>query len=328
MSTPNHTASQIRPTDSNLSRIAVCVTTYKRPAGLKRLLDGLSHLTFSTPPPDITVVVVDNDEHQSAKPVVDKLSTDYRWPLVYQPEPQRGITYGRNKALQIAKPLSDAIAFIDDDESPEPQWLDRLIQTQQRTNADAVTGPVVPEFDQPPPDWIVKGQFFDAPKRRTGTIIPYAYTGNVLFKTNLLHADPTLEFDHRCALMGGEDRHFFQKLHRAGRKIVWCDNAIVREWNPPQRATPSWLIRRMYRTGNAATFVELDLRARPWVVEAAPILAKGAFWFLCGALLTLVGCVLGKNVFVRGRQFTMFGIGRWAGLFGLRYEEYRETVGD
>ena len=50
--------------------ISVCVSTYQRPEGLKRLLDGLNQLTFSKcETPKLEVIVVDNDSSEEARAV-------------------------------------------------------------------------------------------------------------------------------------------------------------------------------------------------------------------------------------------------------------------
>jgi succinoglycan biosynthesis protein ExoM len=216
--------------------VAVCVASYKRPEGLKRLLEGLNQLSFSQiETPEIAVIVVDNDANGSAKVVCDKQLPEFKWSLQYSIETTRGISFARNHAIAEALSISnhvDFIAFIDDDEVPEPTWLDKLLLTQQEHQADIVTGPVLPRFlKSDVPNWVVKGKFFEPKRYPTGHILQTAFTNNVLIKATILRQLDTI-FDESFALTGGEDSHFFMRLYRSGHKFVWADEAIVVEWIP------------------------------------------------------------------------------------------------
>ncbi|UCC32144.1 MAG: glycosyltransferase family 2 protein, partial [Phycisphaerales bacterium] len=112
-------------------RVAVCVITCRRPEGLQRLLRALNALTFRGDPPDIEVIVVDNDADTSAASVCDLLRRDLNWPLRYEVEPQRGIPFARNRAVACAADTADFVSFIDDDEVPQPSWLDELLAVQR-----------------------------------------------------------------------------------------------------------------------------------------------------------------------------------------------------
>ena len=59
--------------------ISICIITFKRPEGLKRLLESLNQLAFSKiEAPEIEVVVVDNDTCGIAAEVVNQVKEDFR----------------------------------------------------------------------------------------------------------------------------------------------------------------------------------------------------------------------------------------------------------
>ena len=122
------------------------------------------------------------------------------------------------------------MAFVDDDEWPEPGWLSALLRTQREYGADIVAGPSVPIYEPPEVDWIVKGGFFERPRFATGTRLDNARTSNVLIASRVLEAiDPA--FDDRFGMTGGEDTHFFARARRAGRRTP--------DQSPRARATRS-----------------------------------------------------------------------------------------
>ena len=105
--------------------VSICVTSYKRPQGLKRLLEGLAKLTFEKVEcPDLEVIIIDNDNQGIAAKICQEFSGNFPWILKTDVESQQGVTYGRNKSLSLADPQTDAIAILDDDEVPTANWLE------------------------------------------------------------------------------------------------------------------------------------------------------------------------------------------------------------
>src|SRR3712207_4691208 len=69
------------------SGVAVCVITYRRPEGLRRLLGALDDLIFKkSEVPDIKIVVVDNDPAGSALAVCEDMAPALKWPIEYRTE--------------------------------------------------------------------------------------------------------------------------------------------------------------------------------------------------------------------------------------------------
>ena len=304
-------------------KVSICALTYQRPHGLARLLEGLNGLTFEDAPPEIRIVIVDNDPSGSGRATCERLAPALRWPLVYVVEPRRGIAFGRNAALDNAGD-ADWLCFIDDDEAPDARWLNELLRVQREHDADVVAGPVIPVLPDDTPAWIIRGRFFHRRRHATGHRLSHAFTNNVLFRSGLL-AELNLRFDEQWALLGCGDRHFFQRIGMAGYRIVWADEAIVSEWIPASRANARWLIQRMFRVGITTSLVETQLRSRAKMVPI--LLAKSGVWILIGLGQALSGLVRGWHAVVQGLRSATYAVGLVLGIFGLRYEEYRKTHG-
>jgi succinoglycan biosynthesis protein ExoM len=233
--------------DPPIHHINVCICTFKRPELLKKLLERLQNqqtdelFTYS-------VVVADNDPAQSGQQVVAALSSTSALHVTYCSEPQQNIALARNKALQHAE--GDFIAFIDDDEFPTDDWLNKLFKTCVAYGVDGVLGPVNPHFESAPPEWIKKGRFFDRPTFDTGYRVNWdeARTGNVLFRRDILNAVET-PFRSEFAT-AGEDVDFFRRMMEKGRTFVWCNEAVVYEVVPASRCTRSYLLKRALLRGS------------------------------------------------------------------------------
>ncbi len=303
----------------SLIRVAVCLATRAREAGLKRALAGVAKqkLSCGDAALQLRVIVVDNDGAGSAAPVCDRLRQDYPWPILYRIEQKTGVTFARNRAIEMGK-TDDFIAFLDDDEIPSENWISELLSVQQRCAADVVFGPALTFFPEPVPKWVTEGHFFSMPRKKTGTVCSTGSTQNVLFSTRILR-DPRFRFDEKFALSGGEDYDFFQRVSRAGYRLVWADEAVVTEWYPRTRAKVGWLLRRHFRYGS----VEISLRAVDSFSERSLETITALGRIMVGIICALLFIPLGKRHCINALRWASFGLGLLYGLSGRRFQEYR-----
>ncbi len=196
-----------------------------------------------------SVVVVDNDSEQSARGLVEGWGAESASGIVYAVEPEQSISRARNTA--VANASGEYVAFIDDDEFPEPSWLLHLYETCQRFAVDGVLGPVLPYYEGAPPEWLTKSGLCLRRSFQTGETLTdstYMRTGNVLFRRRIV-ADLEAPFDPRLGRTGGEDADFFDRMVEAGRTFVWCNEAHVYEEVPVERQTVNYHIRRAFIRG-------------------------------------------------------------------------------
>jgi succinoglycan biosynthesis protein ExoM len=225
--------------------ICVCICTYKRPELLKRLLTKLEEQETEDLF-DYSIVIVDNDSSESAREPVDSYIRKSKRSISYYVETEKNIALTRNKAWKNAK--GEFVAFIDDDEYPVTNWLKSLLETYNANSVGGVLGPVVPYFEQEPPEWIIKGGIFERPRHETGFGIGLseARTGNVLLSRKVLVVAEGFSADFGT---GGEDVDFFRRVMDKGTKFIWCDEAVAYELVPPARCTRSYLLRRALLRG-------------------------------------------------------------------------------
>jgi succinoglycan biosynthesis protein ExoM len=307
-------------------KVAICVATCRRPRWLGQLLESLSKLKFKKCPGVVwTVIVVDNDSKGSAREVAEGFSS--RLPgLVYDLEPVQNISLARNKTISLAKSLDcEYVAFVDDDEFVDPDWLDNLLYTMELFNADIVRGPVIPVFPDPAPHWIVKGGFFDRQRyNKTGQIIRCGATNNVLIKRQFLDL---LEgpFDVRFGLTGGEDTHLFERLYRLGACMVWSNEAIVRENVAGSRTNLKWILLHAYNFGSKLALCDRALKnPKNWLLPRA---FKGIGRIVQGSILLLPSLLFSYASAIKSLTYIARGVGMIAGIFGCKVEEYKRVHG-
>jgi succinoglycan biosynthesis protein ExoM len=302
-------------------RVSVCVATCGRPIGLGNLLGALEALEIPAGA-SLQVVVVDNDVGGSAKAICDEVVERHAYSLRYVVEKRRGIPFARNAALAVALPDSDFVAFIDDDEVPEPDWLAELLRVQSYYKTDVVTGPCLPRYVEPPPSWVVEGAFHERPRHPTGTLRHVAFTHNALVRAAVFESLDR-HFDESMALNGGDDEEFFTRVVSAGFQIVWADNAIVHESVPASRLTVRWILQRGFRVGTSSAWVQSSHRSSTLL----RLLAHGIFCMIKGTGLALSLPLRGRAVAVEGLRLFSYGLGRIVGSSGYLHQEYRIVHG-
>jgi succinoglycan biosynthesis protein ExoM len=304
-------------------RISVCIATYRRSERLSALLDDL--VKQQHPPNE--VVVVDNDAAGSARAVVErrrKLGAPF--PVHYDIQPVKNISLTRNRTVALAQ--NDWIAFIDDDERAPTAWLGQLAETVVRCAADGVLGPVEPVVPADAPEWIRHGRFYDWARMQTGAVIPINRLrfGNVLLRGGLLRDTPA-PFDPNYGLTGGEDGDLLGRLVQRGARIVWCDEAIVREPVEAARLSLRWLLLRALRGGQ--DFARHRLTGRFGHLTSA----GRVHLFLRALLQSVMAAALALLSWPRGRHRAVYwllkasaNLGKMSIFLGWHYREYEEKA--
>ncbi len=224
--------------------VDICVCTFRR----RHIVRTLASLQALVVPPEVTlrILVADNDETDAARALIETQPGET--PVGYIHAPSRNISIARNACLEASD--ADWVAFIDDDELAEPDWLQLLIAEAQASGADAVFGPARAIYSAAAPAWMVAQDYHsNLPETRGGEVLT-GHTCNALLRW----ADSPwyLErFDLSRGQTGGEDTEFFFRLHRLGARYAVAWEATVYEEVAPARLTYDWLRTRKYRSGQS-----------------------------------------------------------------------------
>lgn len=240
--------------------ISVVMCTFDREAMAKRTIESV----YAQRLPEglvLEMIVVDNTADGNARGWVETLSALQPAPR-YVHEPKSGISHARNSGVAAAR--GEFLAFIDDDETAEQDWLANLHRALMLHQADMGTGPVLPVFENKPAlGWDPLPFFFGKREAmQTGGQLQAARTGNIMLRVATCF-DGTPPFDPRLGRSGGEDTDFTHRLYRKGRKIIWVADAVIHEFWPQSKTTLPAFLRRKLVTARNTTFVRISHNPRP-----------------------------------------------------------------
>jgi glycosyltransferase involved in cell wall biosynthesis len=299
----------------NLDCISVCICTFKRPAMLRRVLEGIIAQIIG-PEFTVEIIVVDNDEKRSAENIVGEYKQAGRCKIIYDCEPEQSISLARNRTIRNAS--GGYIAIIDDDEYPARDWLKKMYRCIKEYGADGVLGPVLPDFPEGAPRWLKRSGLCNRPRNFTGSPITGKdlRTGNVLFRRSAFEKDDKW-FDPARGLTGGSDGEFLSRQIKRGHKYIWCDDALVFETVPEDRWQASFYLKRQYRIG---TMTGRMIR-HSWKISA---FLKTCLLFLGYASLLPFSMLAGKHVCMKVLTKAYYNAGCILSFLKLTHLKQRE----
>jgi glycosyltransferase involved in cell wall biosynthesis len=289
-------------------------------------------------PPDVgsvTFLIVDNAPDAPVREQVEafakRTGTDARYVL----EPEAGIPFARNRALDAAEAMgADFVAFVDDDEYVAPDWLVRLAAHQRRVGAHLVGGPVrlAPDQARGFLDRVVergvrrryeRKEEKNARGQREGrdgsvTIITNNWLGDLAWMRSV-----GLRFDIALRYSGGSDTALYHKAKSLGAKTAWAPDAIVYETVPPDRMSVGYQYRRA-RDQAATSFWRKSAADR----RSAPVnIATAGGKVIAGGFLVLVSPLTAGRTLVDGVRLVGYGLGYGYAMAGRRSRHYEVQQG-
>jgi succinoglycan biosynthesis protein ExoM len=241
--------------DGPLPTIAIAICTYNRNEPLATLLQAIIvSAEFVAGKAKIGVVIVDDSVDGKARQVVERFEGQFELGLTYRFSGRQNISLARNLAIETASAMADWTAMIDDDCEPVPEWLEALLETQRRTKANAVTGPMVRRVPAGSPKWLVEQPFLklgleDIPDC---SLVSSGSTFNSMISSQWIKDNPAIRFQPSLGVVGGEDMVFYRAAHTCGLRIYYSQRASVYENEPPTRATFAFQLRWYFWHGNSS----------------------------------------------------------------------------
>jgi glycosyltransferase involved in cell wall biosynthesis len=268
-------------------RVTVAVCTRNRPRGLGQLLDSLVRQRYDR----MQVVVVDNaPTDDRTRQAVDAYRSDLD--LIYAVEPRPGLSWARNRAIEVSD--GEILAWIDDDETADPWWVSEIARAfVEHREAGAVSGAVLPAEIETPAQRLFeqygghsKGRGLEpavfSPATRAVQsplypLPPFGVGGNMAFRRDALRLIGGFD----CALgagtlaQGAEDTAALSTLLYLGGTVVYHPSAIVRHWHRRDDAALRELFEG-YGTGLGAFYASMLLRHPRSVVQLLQLIPRAA----------------------------------------------------
>lgn len=298
--------------DSAPPQVSIIIPTQRRPGGLETAVRSVFRQT-GVNTDQIELVVADNDQHPSAKPLIDRLRGEAPFPVIYVHEPEPGVANVRNAAVAAAR--GEWIAFLDDDEEAGPDWLNALMAVQARFEADAVFGPV---RGRAPAGFTGHRAYLEWFFSREGPAEPqvlerYFGCGDSLVRRAAM-PHPTRPFSAARNQSGGEDDLLFGQMSTAGARFAWAPDAWVWEDPQPERLSLGYAFSRAFAHGQGPTEAARAQGDWPGVIRWMIIgLGQGVVFLLYAAALGLIGS--GQAIFKLDYAIRCLGKTFWWGPF-------------
>jgi len=196
--------------------LSITICTYNRIEYLKKCLKSILDQTQGSE--IIEINIIDNNSTDTTKDYVTELQKQF--PEVnYFVEKRQGISFARNLSFEVCKGMF--LAFVDDDAVINKNWLEALLNELKNQNENIIYGgPIYPNFESIPEDWIDKDYFIRKFKDTDGFLGTIKSKegfsgGNMCIAKNLFLKSE--KFNTEIGMTGGnlglgEEPDFFYKL--------------------------------------------------------------------------------------------------------------------
>jgi len=270
-------------------KITVILCTYNRCQTLANALDSVALTKFSDPV-EWEVLVVDNNSNDQTRDVVEDYCRRYPSRFRYLFEGQQGKSCALNAGIRASD--GDVIAFMDDDVTVDPMWLQNLTAPLQNGDWAGVGGRTLPAQPYSLPRWLaMEGPYemggivaavFDLGDK-PGKLDRPPFGTNMAFQKKMFDRYGLFRTDlgpRPGSEIRNEDTDFGRRLMSAGERLRYEPSAIVYHPVLEHRIQKGYLLAWWFDYGRA--------RVREW--ERGPDI-----WGIsrrCFTFFKLIGTVL------------------------------------
>ncbi len=269
-------------------RISLIIPTYNRAAQLVAALESV--VRQDLPAAEWECVVVNNrSTDDTAERFAAFAAAHPECHLRMVDEPQQGLSHARNRG--IAEAQAPLLAFIDDDERIEPQFLRAYVALfDEDPTAKAAGGRIVAEYPDGRPAWLSKyPEILIANTMDFGPDVRPFPAGRIPGGGNTALRREVFEecgaFDPQFGrngkkLTGGEESDLFERIRARGYTLWYVPDAVMHHIIPAEKLTESYF-RNLCRNIGIGQRMRALNGNRLGRARAAEVLKWGATLLLC-----------------------------------------------
>jgi glycosyltransferase involved in cell wall biosynthesis len=254
-------------------KITVILCTHNR---CRILAKALESVAASKLPDSVTweVLVVDNNSSDQTREVVEDISRRHpgRFRYVFEPEP------GKSHALNtgIHESRGGVLAFMDDDVTVEPKWLQNLTASLHSGEWAGAGGRTLLSESVSLPRWLalsgphhmeyVLGPLIDLGNESRAVVEPLPYGANMAYRKEMFEKYGPFRIDlgpRPGNEIRNEDTEFGRRLLAAGEHLRYEPYAIAYHPVPETRVQKDFFLRWWFDYGRA-TIREVGRRPDIW----------------------------------------------------------------
>jgi glycosyltransferase involved in cell wall biosynthesis len=239
--------------------VVVCTYSMERYGPFSEAVE--SALAQTHEPVEVVVVVDGNDD------VFARVREDFGGEenvVLHCNDENRGISYSRTKGAELAS--GEIVAFIDDDATAEPDWVEKLVDVYENSDAIAVGGDVVPDWQVERPSFF-PAEFYwlvgcvEPGFAEDGEEVRNTYGSNISYRREeFLEVggyDPNTGRKGDKHLQAHEAPVGIRLLEEYGRGMVFTEDAVVHHKLFEYRGEFQWLLFRSFWQGYSKRVMDL-----------------------------------------------------------------------
>jgi glycosyltransferase involved in cell wall biosynthesis len=233
-------------------RVSVIICCYREDR-LGLLRASIESVVRQTRAPHELIVVVDHNDSLEARLKELKLPA-----VVVANDGPKGLSGARTKGVEVA--TGEIVAFVDDDATVEPDWLQELVAPYRDPLVLGVGGTAVPVWESAMPSWFPPEFFW---------VVGCAWTGLPVVPSptrNLIGCNMSVRRE-ACLAVGGFANDFFfsdrtivndetefcirlLKSQPEGR-LLFLPHVVAHHYVPRERTSAAYFAKRCWREGRA-----------------------------------------------------------------------------